>query len=518
VELDGEPVVNFETDKTRALLVYLAVESSRPSQWRRPHRREHLAGLLWSDIPEKRALQNLRQTILYLRKALREDRAAIPCLIATRDEVLLNPAVDYWLDVKAFNGALDEAYRHYRRRNGQGWLNIRPLQRGLAQFQDEFLEQFYLSGSSLFDEWASLQREEHNRRTIEALALLADYHQRRSEFALARQAAARIVELAPWEETAQAQMMRLLAMDKQWSAAQNQYIILRRYLREQLGVEPSQATTSLFDEIRITATHNTIIQSHFPLARHNLPNTPTPFVGREAVLDFLSERLSDPECRLLSLLGPGGIGKTRLALEAAHAQVGIAADGVFFVPLGSISSREHIPSAIADALGFVFTERGDPQTQILDYLRNKEILLVLDNFEHLLAAQGSTGLLSEILRQTSRIKLFVTTRERLYLQEECVCPLEHPLGNCRILRRAEPFCPQSTTSSWKLQFRLHQPELRHPHLPATRWSTARCGAGRCSHLGVHLCRDSSADYQGLRRINGLRIQCSCPSPKSTRGI
>jgi DNA-binding SARP family transcriptional activator len=124
VELDGLPVVNFEADKTRALPVYLAVESGRP------HRREHLTGLLWSDIPEKRALQNLRQTILYLRKALHEDLSAIPCLIATRDEVQLNPAVDYWLDVKAFGGALDDAYRHYRRRIGRGWLNIRPLQRG----------------------------------------------------------------------------------------------------------------------------------------------------------------------------------------------------------------------------------------------------------------------------------------------------------------------------------------------------------------------------------------------------
>jgi predicted ATPase/DNA-binding SARP family transcriptional activator len=418
VELDGKPVVNFETDKTRALLVYLAVESSRP------HRREHLAGLLWSDIPEKRALQNLRQTILCLRKALRENHSDIPCLIATREEVQLNPAIDYWLDVKAFSAALDQAYRHYRQRIGRGWLNIRPLLRGLAQFQGEFLEQFYLSGGPLFDEWASLQREDYNRRAIEALALLADYHQRRSEHELSRQATARIVELAPWEETAQAQMMRLLAINKQWSAAQNQYVILRRYLRDQLGVEPSQATTSLFNEIRTSAAQNTSLPPHFPLARHNLPDTPTPFVGREMDLDFLSERLADPECRLLSLLGPGGIGKTRLALETAHIQVGLAADGVFFVPLDTISSPEHIPSAIADALELVFTERDDPQTQLLNHLRDKQILLVLDNFEHLLAAQGSTDLLSEILRNAPGIKLLVTTRERLYLQEECAYMLD----------------------------------------------------------------------------------------------
>ena len=155
------------------------------------------AGLLWSDIPEKRALQNLRQTILYLRKALHENRSPISYVVATRDEVQINPVIQSWVDVKAFGGALDDAYRHYRRRIGRGWLNIRPLQRGLAQFQGEFLEQFYLSGSPLFDEWASLQREEHNRRAIETLALLVDYHQRRSEYELARQATARIVKLAP---------------------------------------------------------------------------------------------------------------------------------------------------------------------------------------------------------------------------------------------------------------------------------------------------------------------------------
>jgi predicted ATPase/DNA-binding SARP family transcriptional activator/Flp pilus assembly protein TadD len=415
ITLDGKPITaDFDTDKTRALLIYLVIESSRP------HPRNRLAGILWPDQPEQHALHSLRQRLSHLRKILGDETAAVPFLLITRDAIQWNPASDYWLDAQAFDHALAASYHHYQRRNGPGWLNIHLLKRAMQFYRGQFLELFSPVGSDLFAEWASLQREDRNRRAVEALALLADYHERRGEFVLARQAVGRIVDLAPWEETAQAQMMRLLAMDQQWSAAQNQYAILRRFLREQLGVEPSQATTALFNEIRGAAAKNLPFPPRQPPLRQYLPDLPTPFIGREADLSLLSERLSDPECRLLTLLGPGGIGKTRLALEAAREQLGVTADGVFFVPLVAVRTNELLLPNIADALGLVFTDRNDPQTQLLDYLRNKQLLLVLDNFEHLLSAPGSTELLVEILHQAPGVMLLVTSRQRLNLQEECI--------------------------------------------------------------------------------------------------
>ncbi|MCK6623745.1 MAG: tetratricopeptide repeat protein [Anaerolineae bacterium] len=152
-----------------------------------------------------------------------------------------------------------------------------------------------------------------------------------------------------------------------------------------------------------------------------LPTLPTPLIGREAELATLARLLRDPQCRLLTLVGPGGIGKTRLALEAASAQRELFSNGAYFVPLVSLSSPRFIIPAIADALGFVFSGPLEPKVQFLNYLREKCLLLVLDNFEHLL--EGGE-LLAELLQQAPGVKLLVTSRERLNLQGEWLFDLQ----------------------------------------------------------------------------------------------
>ena len=118
------------------------------------------------------------------------------------------------------------------------------------------------------------------------------------------------------------------------------------------------------------------------------------------MLEEIQKYLKDTNCRLLTLVGPGGSGKTRLAVAAATMQTAFFADGVFFVPLAGLQSGELVVPAIAQALKFDFRPQGDLRQQLLDYLREKQILLVLDNFEHLLAG---AGLVSEILRLASKI-------------------------------------------------------------------------------------------------------------------
>lgn len=151
--------------------------------------------------------------------------------------------------------------------------------------------------------------------------------------------------------------------------------------------------------------------------RCNLPVMLTHFVGRDTELTSLGRLLQDPLCRLLTLIGPGGIGKTRLAIEAASRNQADFADGVCFVPLASLSSPEFVAPAVIGALDFAFQGQVDPHIQLLNYLSGKQMLLVLDNVEHLL---GSVGLLADILQHTRGIKLLVTSRERLNLQSEWV--------------------------------------------------------------------------------------------------
>jgi predicted ATPase/tRNA A-37 threonylcarbamoyl transferase component Bud32 len=183
---------------------------------------------------------------------------------------------------------------------------------------------------------------------------------------------------------------------------------------------------------------------------HNLPLQPTPFIGRETELSGLDRLFADDTQRLLVIVGPGGMGKTRLALAAAEAQRAIQEngrfrfpDGVFFIPLASLATTDQLAPTIIDTLGLrleVHPEglalagraRRSPEQQLLDFLRAKRLLLVLDNFEHLLPNNQPAGiqlpsggqLLSDILQTAPGVHLLVTTRERLNLREEQIYPIQ----------------------------------------------------------------------------------------------
>jgi transcriptional regulator with XRE-family HTH domain len=118
--------------------------------------------------------------------------------------------------------------------------------------------------------------------------------------------------------------------------------------------------------------------------KRDLPIGPTPWIGRDSELVETARILANPACRLLTLLGPGGIGKTRLALELAADQIEAHSDGVAFVSLASVSLSNQMVSAIADALGLSFVGQPDPTAHLRSHLRDQHMLLVLDNFEHLM--------------------------------------------------------------------------------------------------------------------------------------
>lgn len=158
--------------------------------------------------------------------------------------------------------------------------------------------------------------------------------------------------------------------------------------------------------------------SHVP---SHVPRPATPLVGREAELAALTRLLRAPHCRLLTLVGPGGIGKTRLALEVAASHGGCFCDGVFFVSLAALTSPSFIVPAIADEIGFDFSGPLDPQTQLFHHLRQKSMLLVLDNLEHLL--EGA-GLVAALLEHAPELKILVTSRERLNLTGEWLFDLQ----------------------------------------------------------------------------------------------
>ncbi|MBN1484135.1 MAG: tetratricopeptide repeat protein [Chloroflexia bacterium] len=404
----GQAEARFETDAARALLSYLVLQAEIAFS------RERLAGLLWPEQAGPEALHALRQTLSRLRSAIGDRQANPPFLHVSRQAIQFNEQGDHWLDVRDFVALLAEVQSHRHRRLESCRFCMHRLEEAAALYRGDLLGGFYLE-SLPFEEWLFLERERLHRQAMQTFYHLANYYERRGEFERAQDYARRQLELEPWREEGHQQLMRVLALSGQRSAALAQYENSRQLLQEELGVEPGPDTVRLYRQIRDGELEQP------SLSASNLPAQLTPFVGRQAELDRIAERLNSMDCRLLTLLGPGGVGKTRLALEAASAERAAFADGVYFVPLAPVSSPDFMAAALAQALQFPLQPGQAPEVQLAHYLRHKELLLVLDGFEHLLSG---SDLVLDLLRQAPSLSILTTSRQRLNVAGEWQLPLE----------------------------------------------------------------------------------------------
>ncbi len=396
VNRDGRPISGFVSTKAQALLCYLAVTG-------RPHQREALATLLWGDSPDTEARANLRTVLVNLRKLVG------PYIEIEREVISFNRASPYWLDVELFETLLAASAVN---------SGLQLAAQAIELYRGNFLEGFTVRNASDFEVWQLSQQERFHHMAVQALGIVSMQHMERGEFAPAIDYTRRLLALEPWQEEAHRQLMQLLAKSGQRNAALAQYDTCCQVLARELGVDPSSETRSLYEQLKTTdAPHP-----------HNLPPQATPFVGREQELAHLAEYFDLPVCRLISLVGLGGVGKTRLALQAGMENLACFQNGVFFVSLAAVDALEGVVTHIAGALNFSFSGSAEPQTQLFNFLRTKELLLILDNFEQLLPLNG-VELLLNLLQAVPRLKLLVTSRERLNVQEEWVVEvggLEYP--------------------------------------------------------------------------------------------
>ena len=242
VELDGQAVYGFETDKARALLAYLVVEADRP------HRRETLASLLWPDRPDTVARANLRQALASVRRAL-SDHGPPFFLFATPTDVQFNVASDYTLDV-ADAGGVRDAHLMARRLTRTLCLAGHQTQLLPDAFCADFLAGFAVPDSEAFQAWVLNKQEYYHRLALEilddqntSLEATGDYEQ--------AVAAARLqLRMEPWLEEAHRRCMRGLALAGRRDEALHQYDLCRRVLETELGVEPAAGTQALYADIR----------------------------------------------------------------------------------------------------------------------------------------------------------------------------------------------------------------------------------------------------------------------------
>lgn len=394
LELDGKPL-DLPSRPAQALLAYLILNAGTT------HRREKLAGLIWPDANEANARSNLRHALWRIRKTLGADY-----LNADDISVSFNTAAPYVLDVTILERAvrLDSP--------AQTLIDI------VSVYAGEFLPGFY-------DDWIALERERLQALFERQIERLIDQLLAEQRWRDVVDWAERWIALGQVPESAYRALMTAHFNLGHASHVAAVYQRCAEALRKDLDVEPSDRTRALYQQLsRGPAAAPPVAPAPVAVspARHNLPSSATPFVGRQAELAEIARRLRDePDCRLLTIAGPGGIGKTRLALQAAEARLADFADGVFWVGLAPLNSPQQIVAAIAQSLGVIFHAPGDPRAQLIDYLREKQLLLVVDNSEHLL---DGVDVLGEILMAAPRVKLLVTSRERLHLQWEWMFELD----------------------------------------------------------------------------------------------
>lgn len=429
IRLGDQPVLGALSNKAQAILYYLAVTGQ-------PQPRSILATLLWGDAPEEAARANLRKALADLRQAASDH------LDIERQSVALKWA-DVWVDVAEFEAIVSSSSLR-----AESTADAERLQEAVDMYRGDFLTGFYALHAPDFETWLLAEQARLRESVVQVLHLLADFYSTRQESARAIACVRRLLKLEPWREEGHRQLMLLLAREGQRSAALAQFETCRQVLQEELGVEPGSETVAVYERIRdgnLSRQGGNVVPpvpegqqpgkeaapaslpTQSPPYLQNLPAPSTPFVGRAVELADVIRRLTDRDCRLLTLIGPGGIGKTRLALQAAQTFAEIGADdgffahGVVFVSLAGIGSAGGMVSAIAEAAGFAFYSNVPPRQQLLNYLQEKNMLLVLDNLEHLLDV--GSELISEILTVAPQVKILVTSRETLNLQEAWFHPV-----------------------------------------------------------------------------------------------
>lgn len=392
VTIDGEPVRSLYYDKVRALLAYLAVESHLS------HRRESLAGLLWPEYTEASARQNLSQALYRLRNAIGDNIAERPFLTITPHTISFSSSADRWLDTKAFVELTEGCATHSD--PGPEICNhcLQKLQQALSIYRDDFLHGFSLEDSPEFENWLLLQREQFRLMAIKAVGTLARCHDQRGEYEKSAALAQRWLKMDPWDEGAHRQMMRALAGGGQRALALRHYEKCCRILQEELGVEPSDRTTDLYEELR-GRSPAPAMSSSAPVAPVFMapPLPPQGVLGREETIQCVVKML-DVEAHevageaafdygvapTVALQGMGGIGKTTLALALTRLDAVAASfpDGVFWASLGPAPTIRTILDGWGRLLNIDLVAERDEKA-CSDRLRSvfhfKRSLLVIDD-------------------------------------------------------------------------------------------------------------------------------------------
>ncbi len=434
----GNQQISIQRRKDLALLIYL-VSTGQPQE------RDTLAALFWPDQTQTDARSNLRKSLSRLKSILGE-----ASLVASQEQVRLNSELPIEVDIAQFQQQIQQFKKHGHVRTDFGPYLCdeceNALQAAVTLYKADFLHAFSLADNTAFEEWQFFQAESLRHNLAEILQHLTHQCIYTGEYSPGIEYARRWLALDRFHEAAHRQLMVLYALNNQYGAANRQFEECVRILKEELGAQPENDTLRIYEAIRLKKVHESVqglqktasrpgseqrpdkVSTVQPGVIHNLPAHLTPFVARETELRETARLLKEPFCRLLTLLGPGGSGKTRLALQIAATAAKESGerfkDGIWLVSLAPLTDPQSIAGAILEALGVSgFIKGTDAREKLLSHLRGRHLLLVLDNFEHLLGPD-SINLVSYILQAAPQGQVLVTSRERLNIEGEYLYQVE----------------------------------------------------------------------------------------------
>jgi non-specific serine/threonine protein kinase len=379
---DGKVLPLLVTRKTLSLLAFLLLHQ------RSTHSREKLAALLWGDASDQQARHSLRTALATLRKEL-----GFELFVADRETVQINPDITIWVD----------ALELQKNANTASKGEIRNLQDTIALYRGDLLADFY-------DNWVLRERETYQAVYLDLLLRMTQLMRSRSDYFGAISYAEMILENDSVNERAYQHLIFCHLANGDRDAALRQYEKCRRVLNEELAVEPSPETTALYQWLRQTPVK--AIEARIT----NLPIPLTSFIGRTREMARVKNMMA--QARLITLIGSGGCGKTRLAIQVASDLVDSFKDGVWWVDFAPLMDEVLVSQTVANVLRVHEVPNTPLCETLVNYLRPRNMLLVLDNCEHLMG--GIVCLVNSLLSECAELKLLATSRESLDIPGEMI--------------------------------------------------------------------------------------------------